>query len=77
MPKMGPARTARVAAHHRQLSGDPRLTEAEQARHDRTAGRLEKSLQTEGRCVKCGRTLTDPVSVDAGIGPDCRTKGAA
>lgn len=24
-----------------------------------------------GRCGKCGRTLTDPVSIDRGIGPEC------
>jgi len=25
----------------------------------------------EGRCCRCSRTLSDPVSVDRGIGPDC------
>lgn len=29
------------------------------------------SLHNEGRCGRCGRTLTVPSSVDAGIGPDC------
>lgn len=27
-----------------------------------------------GRCYACGRTLTDPVSRDMGIGPDCRAR---
>ena len=27
------------------------------------------------RCCKCGRELTDPVSMDAGIGPECRKGG--
>lgn len=27
-----------------------------------------------GRCYKCGRTLTDPVSRELGVGPDCRSK---
>jgi hypothetical protein len=27
--------------------------------------------QEESRCGKCGRPLTDPVSIDRGIGPDC------
>lgn len=28
----------------------------------------------EGHCGKCGRTLTVPSSIEAGIGPDCATK---
>jgi hypothetical protein len=27
-----------------------------------------------GRCYACGRTLTDPVSRELGLGPDCRNK---
>jgi hypothetical protein len=27
--------------------------------------------QEEERCGKCGRALTDPVSIDRGIGPEC------
>jgi hypothetical protein len=30
--------------------------------------------KTTGNCSCCGRTLTDPVSVEAGIGPICKTK---
>jgi hypothetical protein len=30
--------------------------------------------QKIGRCYRCNRTLTDQVSRDLGIGPDCRTK---
>lgn len=30
--------------------------------------------QEIGRCSRCGRTLTDPVSREFGIGPDCRSK---
>ena len=26
----------------------------------------------EGKCCKCGRTLTDPTSIELGIGPQCR-----
>lgn len=29
----------------------------------------------EGRCCRCNRKLTDPVSIDLGIGPECRKKG--
>lgn len=28
----------------------------------------------EGRCACCGRPLTDPVSIERGIGPDCFAK---
>lgn len=30
----------------------------------------------EGRCGRCGRTLTVPESIERGIGPDCAGKGA-
>jgi hypothetical protein len=26
----------------------------------------------EGRCCRCGRLLTDPLSIELGIGPECR-----
>ena len=29
------------------------------------------SIQHAGKCGKCGRTLTDPVSIERGIGPEC------
>lgn len=28
-------------------------------------------IRHEGRCGRCGRTLTVPESIDAGIGPEC------
>jgi hypothetical protein len=28
----------------------------------------------DGRCGKCGRQLTDPISVESGLGPYCRKK---
>lgn len=30
------------------------------------------SIQHEGRCAKCGKLLTDPVSIETGFGPICR-----
>jgi hypothetical protein len=30
----------------------------------------------EGRCCRCARLLTDPESIDSGIGPVCRRKAA-
>jgi len=32
------------------------------------------TIQHEGRCCRCGRTLTTPESVEAGIGPECAKK---
>jgi GNAT superfamily N-acetyltransferase len=31
----------------------------------------------EGRCCACGRLLTDPASIERGIGPECMKKAAA
>lgn len=28
----------------------------------------------EGRCARCARPLTDPVSIERGLGPECATK---
>jgi len=41
-----------------------------------TAGKLPESLAVrhEGRCGRCGRVLTVPESIDAGIGPECANK---
>lgn len=32
------------------------------------------SIRHEGRCCRCGRTLTTPESIEAGIGPECAKK---
>lgn len=40
------------------------------------AGAIAPNLivRHEGRCCRCGRTLTHPESIDTGIGPECRAK---
>jgi len=35
---------------------------------------FESRIQEEERCGKCARTLTDPVSIERGIGPECYGK---
>lgn len=39
------------------------------------AERLEAVLQAEHRCKACGRHLSDPVSIERGVGSDCWAKG--
>lgn len=34
------------------------------------------AIHHEGRCCRCGRVLTTPQSVTAGIGPECASKAA-
>lgn len=41
---------------------------------DDARGQLEALLNAVGRCRCCGRLLRDPVSVKAGIGPECAGK---
>lgn len=38
------------------------------------SGRMHPDLAIyhEGRCGKCGRRLTDPTSIETGLGPKCR-----
>lgn len=31
----------------------------------------EVTIQHEGKCCRCGRTLTHPNSIETGIGPEC------
>jgi hypothetical protein len=31
-------------------------------------------LYHEGKCARCGRTLTDPNSIERGLGPECATR---
>jgi hypothetical protein len=50
-------------------------------RYFRNTGQLalaehwEAELQKARRCRRCGRLLTDPVSLGRGVGPDCWQKG--
>jgi len=43
----------------------------------RAKGVMPDSLEFwhEGRCAKCARPLTDPVSIQLGLGPECAKKG--
>lgn len=39
------------------------------------AGLSQVECWHAGRCGRCNRTLTDPQSIQSGIGPVCRSKG--
>jgi hypothetical protein len=41
-----------------------------------SAGQMppQVAIRHEGRCGRCGRTLTVPESIDSGLGPECRSK---
>lgn len=68
-----PAGWARVAGHHRRREAQARaagdVALADEAA--RTAATFEALLDHQSRCRRCGRPLTDPTSVEAGIGPEC------
>ena len=64
--------------------GQPRLTKASHVNADSKcwraftftyahlrAGSLPVEFWHEGRCCRCGRTLTVPESIESGIGPEC------
>lgn len=70
-----PGKQARLAAWHRAVAGQ--TTGASRAEHLAAAERIESRLRIQGRCSRCGRTLTDPVSVAEGLGRDCATRLAA
>jgi hypothetical protein len=38
---------------------------------------LEAELAKAGRCKRCGRLLTDPHSIERGVGPECVKKPGA
>ena len=44
--------------------------------HHLGMGTLNNTIEIfhDGRCGKCGRQLTDPISVETGLGPYCRKK---
>jgi hypothetical protein len=44
--------------------------------HHLGMGTLNSSIEIfhDGKCGRCGRQLTDPISVQTGLGPHCRNK---
>lgn len=57
-----PGRVARQAGYYR-----------EHGKAD-IADMLESQLAGAGRCIRCGRALTDSTSLQRGVGPDCWAK---
>ena len=59
-------------AHPSKLAAQARYWRARG--RDDVAERLEAQLVAFGRCRICGRALSDPVSVERSIGPECAAK---
>lgn len=70
-----PVKAARLLAGIRLRRALSRVADQDEAR----VSGIEAGLRHAKRCLRCGRTLTDPESISRGIGPDCwdRVKGAA
>jgi hypothetical protein len=71
-PGKAAQKLAWVAEQCRRARARGDQTEADQ--WDAARGELEALLARIGACRRCGRLLRDPVSVAAGIGPECRRK---
>lgn len=71
----GGAAAAFSWAWPRLLAGAERAREV-RAAGDAAPGPLPAGLEVwhDGACCRCGRQLTDPASVEAGIGPTCRAR---
>lgn len=76
MPHMTAKKVRQALAYLDGELAKPDLTDArrDQLAHQRD---LYARLQRSDTCKVCGRPLTDPESIAAGIGADCRKKVAA
>lgn len=69
MPKPTRKQLARWLTQTTAKLADPTLDPAQRAMEEDRAQHLRRRLV--GACSSCGRTLTDPKSVELGIGPEC------
>lgn len=63
MTRFQPVKLAERAARLREMG------------RDEEADKVERILNAVGHCRHCGRTLTDPTSIERGVGSDCWAKG--
>lgn len=76
-----PGKAAKNLAYHRQRLAElhagmrPRAHESVEE-HQRIIQRLERAFRDTGRCEDCGKALTDPVSIERGVGPECIARRA-
>lgn len=66
----------RTTAKSRIGSGAPSFRAMAWAWPHLAAGRIPPALKVyhEGRCGRCARPLTDPASIERGLGPECAGK---
>lgn len=72
MGRLSRQQAARYLAYCNGQLGDPDLTDDRRAVLEAKARFYRRALV--GHCTICGRELTDPGSVELGIGPDCAEK---
>lgn len=65
------AAPTKAAARARQLRGLIDSTDEGDLGWESELAALEGALGSATRCADCGRPLTDPTSIERGIGPDC------
>jgi hypothetical protein len=70
MPKLTPAK----AAHHLAYIERERSLGRATARLEEIAEQRLAFLRRKRACIVCGRPLTDPTSIDRGVGPECHVR---
>lgn len=69
-----PTKAARAARQRYELAQREECSAEIRACHLAFIGGITSTLAAKGLCLRCGKTLTDPVSIARQIGPDCLHK---
>jgi hypothetical protein len=59
----------------RQLAEDD-LTPSQRAMKEQAVESLERAFRAQKKCRKCGRPLSDPLSIQRATGPECWEKAS-
>lgn len=74
MVELHPKKAARYLARLERTIEAGRIDDVERARLDGQRAEFVEALRSSKHCRRCGADLTDPDSVVAGVGPDCRER---
>jgi hypothetical protein len=69
-----PVKAKRYRASMIDTLARPNIHEIERARLTEALRGIADVLGDVVSCVRCGRTLTDPESIERGIGPECEQR---